>query len=444
MRAISLMLSHTDFKIKAIVTSEGSLTPEAGAQKVSSLLAGMGKTDIPVVSGNTINGIAPLWRSFNERIKWGRMTGGQIINSNPASYIANTINSGTSNVSIVCLGSLTNICNALKLDREIASKIDRIIWYNESVNPPSGFNYECDIESAAEVLRSQIRIDVVSAMNDDPIYFDRYMAQEAGKYSSQPAVAISFVHSQRAVIKKLKENHFRFADDLVALYLAEPELFYVNIIPENINIRYNSGYNSGALKAVMTDIIKGTYNYEHNVVFNGFPVNPALFAYDIRSIIDTAISKYGIEEWKANVMTDEFHGHLGVFSIVGAKMGIKARELFGVGPDMINVVSFTGLKPPYSCLTDGIQVSTGATLGMGTIRVEEDGNPRPSAVFTFNGRSFLISLKKEYLEKVNSDISEAMSKFGLSDHGYWELVRHNAIRYWLEWDRNKIFEITER
>jgi len=26
---------------------------------------------------------------------------------------------------------------------------------------------------------------------------------------------------------------------------------------------------------------------------------------------------------EANVMTDEFHGHLGVFSIVGAKMGIK-------------------------------------------------------------------------------------------------------------------------
>ncbi len=45
----------------------------------------------------------------------------------------------------------------------------------------------------------------------------------------------------------------------------------------------------------------------------------------------------GYDEWKANVMTDEFHGHLGVFSIVGAKMGIKARELFGVGADMLEV-----------------------------------------------------------------------------------------------------------
>ena len=41
-------------------------------------------------------------------------------------------------------------------------------------------------------------------------------------------------------------------------------------------------------------------------------------------------------------MTDEFHGHLGVFSIVGAKMGIRAREIFGVGPDMLNVVTYAG------------------------------------------------------------------------------------------------------
>ena len=29
------------------------------------------------------------------------------------------------------------------------------------------------------------------------------------------------------------------------------------------------------------------------------------------------------------------------------------------------------------------------------------------------------------------------------DDGYWKLIRHNALKYWLEWDRNKIFDITE-
>jgi pyrimidine-specific ribonucleoside hydrolase len=168
-----------------------------------------------------------------------------------------------------------------------------------------------------------------------------------------------------------------------------------------------------------------------------------MFNYDIRPVIDSAIARYGYEEWKANVMTDEFHGHLGVFSIVGAKMGIRARELFNAGPDMLEVTSYAGSKPPYSCLNDGIQVSTGATLGMGTIHLAKSKKARPSAVFTFRGRSVMISLKEEYLKQVDADIEEGIRKFGLMDDGYWKLVRRNALRYWLEWDRNKIFDIEE-
>ena len=124
-------------------------------------------------------------------------------------------------------------------------------------------------------------------------------------------------------------------------------------------------------------------------------------------------------------------------------MGIKARELFGIGADMLEVTSYAGTKPPYSCLNDGIQVSTGATLGMGTIHLVSHGKTKPSAIFTYNNRSVRISLKKEYLDQVDADIKEGIMKFGLMDDGYWKLIRHNALKYWLEWDRNKIFDIEE-
>jgi hypothetical protein len=29
------------------------------------------------------------------------------------------------------------------------------------------------------------------------------------------------------------------------------------------------------------------------------------------------------------------------------------------------------------------------------------------------------------------------------DDGYWKLVRRNALKYWLDWDRNIIFTIEE-
>jgi pyrimidine-specific ribonucleoside hydrolase len=191
----------------------------------------------------------------------------------------------------------------------------------------------------------------------------------------------------------------------------------------------------------MADLVSDNWAHEGNVVFSRFPEDRQHFAYDVRQVMDSAIQRYGREEWKANVMTDEFHGHLGVFSIVGAKMGIRAREYFGVGPDEMTVVTYAGLKPPYSCLTDGIQVSTGATLGMGTISLAVGAPAAPSADFTHKGKTIHITLKPEYLDQVNADINEGIVKFGMADDGYWKLVRRNAIRYWLEWDRNRIFTL---
>ena len=49
---------------------------------------------------------------------------------------------------------------------------------------------------------------------------------------------------------------------------------------------------------------------------------------------------------------------------------------------------------------------------MGTIHLAADSITRPSAVFTYKGRSVRITLKKEYLEKVDSDINEGILKFG--------------------------------
>ena len=65
-------------------------------------------------------------------------------------------------------------------------------------------------------------------------------------------------------------------------------------------------------------------------------------------------------------------------------------------------------------------------------------------IFSYKGRTIKISLKKEYLQQVDADIDEGVVKFGLMDDGYWKLIRRNALKYWLDWDRNKIFDIKEK
>jgi pyrimidine-specific ribonucleoside hydrolase len=390
-----------------------------------------------------LKGVNPPWREFNRQISWGSETGNRTGGLNAVDCLSEKISNEKEKIILVCLGPLTNIAQLIQKDATLVSKIERIIWYNESVKPLQGFNYECDKASADMVFESNVRIDVISNLNKEQALFDSSMYAVCRQSMTQLAAILYNVYRQPPVLEKLKQNHFRLCDDLAALYITNPELFDINTMITKVKVRYNQDFNVQGVKEAICDMLNDTYVSERNVVFNRFPNQRELFNYDVRPIMDSAIARYGNDEWKANVMTDEFHGHLGVFSIVGAKMGIKARELFGVGPDMLEVVTYAGTKPPYSCLNDGIQVSTGATLGMGTIHMATDSIARPSAVFTYKGHSIRISLKKEYLEKVDADINEGIVKFGLMDDGYWKLIRRNALKYWVGWDRNKIFDIVE-
>ncbi len=443
MRAISLLLSRPEITVKAILLSDGALSPDEGYEKVKELLHEFGRDTIPVYLGQALKGINPPWREFNRQVSWGSIKvklSPEKIESIGLDKVPGIMDK---EISFICLGPLTNIAFLIKKDTSFVSKTEQIIWYNESVNPLAGFNYDCDKSAAEFVLNSGIRIDVISNLQKEGAVFDVPLYNLCKESKNLPGKVLNYVYSQPAVLEKLKQQHFLLWDDLAAMYITNPELFDISPLKKNNRIRFAMDYNLPAIREAYSDMITGKYSVCENVVFNHFPADREMFAYDVRQIMDSAIARYGYDEWKANVMTDEFHGHLGVFSIVGAKMGIRAREYFGVGPDVLEVVSYAGSKPPFSCMNDGIQVSTGATLGMGTITLAKDTVPEPTALFDYKGRRIQISLKKEYLEEVKKNIKEGLDNFGLSDEDYWEHIRHNSITYWLEWDRNKIFDITE-
>jgi len=440
MRAISLLLSLPNITIKAIMVSDGSLSPKEGAIKVKSLLHEFHCDTIPVMPGKELKDINPAWREFNRQLNWGKMKQHSdnylILND-----IANVINTSSEQVSFLCLGPLTNVAQLIKNNSKIIDNIEDIIWYNESVNPLKGFNYECDKGAAEIIFNSSIKINIISNLGNNKAVFDTIFFNNCVNSETLLAKNLVEVHKQPQVYEKLKENHFKLWDELAVLFLTNPELFSIEPMQNNKNIRFNVGYSTEAVKEALKDMISGIYKAGEFIAFYGFPVKSELYTYDIRRIMDTAIAQYGLDEWKACVMTDEFHGHLGIFSIVGAKMGLLAREYFKVGNDVLNVVSYAGSEEPFSCLNDGIQVSTGATLGQGSIKVLKDSIVSPSAIFTYKNQSVRITLKNEYLVRIKADIEKGKTQFGLDDELYWSLIRQNAIRYWLEWDRNIIFDI---
>jgi len=104
----------------------------------------------------------------------------------------------------------------------------------------------------------------------------------------------------------------------------------------------------------------------------------------------------------------EFHGHLGPYVVVGYRMGQAANRLLGPDPFGKTALVLTGGKPPKSCLVDGIQLSSGCTLGKGLIGVVDQGEV--AAVFMSKTRKATsrISLKKGIADEITTISHEEM------------------------------------
>jgi formylmethanofuran dehydrogenase subunit E len=78
-------------------------------------------------------------------------------------------------------------------------------------------------------------------------------------------------------------------------------------------------------------------------------------------------------DWLAAAV--QFHGHLGPWAVAGLRMGMAGRRAVEAEGYFDVAVTCHGplVRPPKSCFLDGLQVSTGATLGKRNLRwIEAD------------------------------------------------------------------------
>ena len=177
----------------------------------------------------------------------------------------------------------------------------------------------------------------------------------------------------------------------------------------------------------------------------------------IEAMAERTIARWGKEEWRAVILTNEIHGHIGIYSTIGAKMGIYALELLSRlcnKAEELKVLSFAGSRPPISCFNDGLQISTGATLGHGAIKIakscalsKEGADARVEAIFRFRAicgteakeMQLRVWLKEELMQQIAGDIANAVKQYGHTPD-YWLQVRRLALDYWQQWNRAEIFE----
>lgn len=441
LRTICLLLASDEIEVIAITTSDGALDPKKGLIKVRALLKSFGREGIPTAPGEISQSNSPPWRRFNQNINWGDEN---LIETNSkrnaADLIISSIETEEKPVTVICLGSLTNISDAFCIKPEIIEGVERIVWYNDNIHPNSGTNYEIDKKAAGHILGEDITVDVVSNANGKQIVFTKKLLQSIEDIKTPYAQKIAKSHRQNEVYQLINIGHLGLWDDLVALYLLYPELSEREIIegyPNHSIIRF---LKSDKIEEKIIEILSCD-NEDRSVIFKQFPNDSHLFREDISQFMNRIIKKHGKKEWKIVVLTNEFHDHLGIYSIIGAKMGLRAREYFDVGLDDLLVASYAGSQPPISCLNDGLQVSTGATLGHGTISISKDLPPIPKAIFTFKNTIISLQLKEDYWDIAEKDIKQGIKQHGLLTDNYWRFIRERAIRYWLEWSRKEIFNL---
>ena len=436
MRAITMLLASPDVRVLAITVSPGALNAGSVYIKVRSLLNSFYHEGILVGINRNSNFKSP---DFPVALKseWGEENGLDGKNAPDCiSLIKEILTIEKTKVSFICLGGLSTASLAIKGIPVFKQQVKEIIWSSEEPDNKDGFNYKIDMPAAEKVLKGDIPVKMISGLGEE-IFYNEATINAISEIPTTYADKISgFFRSETA---KNHKYSYTVNDEMVALYMHYPNLFqndikadYFESTPGNILIlRENS------LKILAGETVA------KNQVIKEFPVDPSFYFADIEPFVTDIINKYGKEEWISGVIANELHRHLGVFAIVGIKMGIRAREYFNTGVDEFSAISFAGSIPPLSCMNDGIQVSTGATPGHGLLTVNNDTPTIPSAEFTYMNRKIRLTLKSEIAEKISSELKDINFVYGLDSNIYWELVRKNSIKYWMNLDRHDIFLIEE-
>ena len=429
-RALTYFMASRDFNINAIQSVGGVIDAENSVKCISSLLSEfhhegimLGKGLNPKSYKKDCSAAMDFWKNHHV--------------ANPVTredVMYNAIVNSRKPVIYVAMGPLTNLAELVEKHPDVVSHLIYIIWTSRVDDKliPCGYNYKLDKAAFDKLVASGLKIKVLDAGNI--LYPDDFM-------SLLPEISTPYAQTFASYYENRQFASVRFCDDLLPFYILYPELFeesggrngYSVLRPKDNS--YFDVIATRVLNAVET---------EKGVIITEMPRSGSMLSADVAPLSEQVVAKYGYTEYKLVLLTSEMHSHLGIYSIIGAKMGLRVLEYLHVGLDEVSIYSHAGSEPPISCLNDGLQIGAGTTLGYGAISISNDDNVSPSIEVSYNGRKLLFKVKDEVKREIASDVGALIQKHGLESDVYWSEIRRIAIeKYWKDKSRFEIFEIEE-
>ncbi|MBI4048226.1 MAG: nucleoside hydrolase [Devosia nanyangense] len=247
--AILFALTSGKFDVRGITTVAGNLGIDVTTRNAGRLLALLGRSDIPVVSGAT----APLSRPGIDEaaIHGDDGLGGTTLPEpqKPAlegadEWLEKTLLAFPDrSLEILALGPLTNIALLIQRNPDAARRIGRIIAMGGAVEekgnvgPRSEFNFAFDPEAAEIVFASGIDttlipLDVTRKVRADADYLARLRSGPVAAKTAGDLIAAYFQDGRQS-----RPLH----DPCVMLYAAAPEIFGIDRIALKVDFTDDPG-----------------------------------------------------------------------------------------------------------------------------------------------------------------------------------------------------------
>ena len=267
--AIMLAVKSGLFDIKAITTVAGNSTIENTTRNARYVLKLLGKENIPIYSGAS----KPLKQGLVQAVVHGKSglegidpNNESLLTNNAAEKIISIVKSNPS-ITIITIGPLTNIAQAILQDPETMKKVKQIITMGGAIRVPGNknrvaeFNIFVDPDAADIVFNFPVKKTIVplDACNDVQLQLEDFeKLKETSLY--EPVIKM-----MKSYIKNIGENEGVFAalmyDPLTVYYLLNPTAY--SLKEYDIKIETKGKLTRGMTVAEERNIPK---NYNVNVV----------------------------------------------------------------------------------------------------------------------------------------------------------------------------------
>ena len=128
----------------------------------------------------------------------------------------------------------------------------------------------------------------------------------------------------------------------------------------------------------------------------------------------------------------KLHGHVGPFLVIGLKMGATAKKALNVSDadcTLLTAEVSVPLHPPFSCLLDGIQVSTTCTIGNQRLQIKKSKTIQA----TFTRQKDAKKVKITLTQNLSEQLKQKQKQDKLDEAFAWGLA---------ELPENQLFNIT--